>query len=74
MSKCAHCKKKGHYKAECRKMKYDLEKKGKDGFKKKSAEALHVKVIRAESDDDDEHIYLFMAQMLQEQKAEVVER
>ena len=42
-------------------MKYDFEKKGKGGFKKKSAEALHVKVARAESDDDDKHIYLFMA-------------
>ena len=55
-------------------MKYDLEEKGEGGSKKKPAEALHVKVVRAESDDDDEHIHLFMAQMLQEQKVEVVER
>jgi len=74
LGKCAYCKKKGHYKAECRKMKHDLEEKGEDGSGKKSAEALHAKVARAESDDDDEHIYLFMAQMLQEQKAEVAER
>jgi len=42
-------------------MKHDLKKKGKGGSKKKSVEALHVKVARAESDDDNKHIYLFMA-------------
>jgi len=47
-------------------MKHDLEKKGKGGSKKKSVKALHVKVARAESNDDNEYIYLFMAQMLQE--------
>ena len=66
LGKCAYCKKKGHYKAECRKIKYDLEEKGKGRFKKKPAETLHTKVARAESDDDNEHIHLFMAQMLQE--------
>ena len=55
-------------------MKRDLEEKGEGGSEKKSTEALHMKVARAESDDDDEHIHLFMAQMLQEQKAEVAER
>ena len=55
-------------------MKYDLEEKGEGGSKKKPAEALHAKVAWAESDDDNEHIYLFMAQMLQEQKVEVAER
>jgi len=64
--KCAYCKKKGHYKTKCRKMKHDLEEKGEDGSKKKLAEALHVKVARAENDNNDEHIHLFMAQMLQE--------
>ena len=54
-------------------MKHDLEEKGKGGSEK-SAEALRAKVARAESDDNDEHIHLFMAQMLQEQKAEIVER
>ena len=44
MDKCAYCKKKGHYKAEYRKMKYDLEEKGEGGSKKKPAEALHAKV------------------------------
>ena len=42
-------------------MKCDLKKKGKGGSKKKSAEILHVKIARAESDNDDKHIYLFMA-------------
>jgi len=55
-------------------MKCDLEEKGEGESEKKSAEALHAKVTRAESNDDDEHIYLFMAQMLQEQKTEVAER
>ena len=66
LSKCIYCKKKGHYKAECRKMKHDLKEKDEDGSEKKSAKALHAKVARAESNDDDEHIHLFMAQMLQE--------
>jgi len=74
LGKCAYCKKKGHYKAKCRKMKHDLKEKGEDRSEKKSAEALHVKIARAESDDNDEHIHLFMAQMLQEQKAKVAER
>jgi len=74
LGKCAYCKKKGHYKAECRKMKCDLEEKGEGGSEKKSAETLHVKVARAESDNNNEHIHLFMAQMLQEQKVEVAER
>jgi len=73
LGKCAYCKKKGHYKTECRKMKHNLEEKDEGGSEKKSAEALHVKIARAESDDDDKHIHLFMAQMLQEQKAEVAE-
>ena len=42
-------------------MKHDLKEKGKGGSKKKPAEALHAKVARAESDNYDEHIYLFMA-------------
>jgi len=61
LNKYAYCKKKGHYKAECRKMKHDLEEKGEGRSKKKSTEALHAKVARAESNDDDEHIHLFMA-------------
>jgi len=61
LGKHAYCKKKSHYKAECRKLKYDLEEKGEGGSKKKPAEALHAKVARAESDNDDEHIHLFMA-------------
>jgi len=72
--KCTYCKKKGHYKAECRKMKHDLEEKDKGRSEKKLAEVLHAKVVRAESDNDNEHIHLFMAQMLQERKAEVAER
>ena len=44
-------------------MKHDLKEKDKGGSEK-SAEALRAKVARAESDDDDEHIHLFMAQML----------
>ena len=72
--KCTYCKKKGHYKAECRKMKRDLKEKDEGRSEKKPAETLHVKVARAESDDDDEHIHLFMAQMLQKQKTEVAER
>ena len=74
MSKCAYCKKKGHYKAKCRKMKRNLEEKGKGGSEKKPAETLHAKVARTESDDDDKHINLFIAQILQERKAEVAER
>jgi len=74
LGKCAYCKKKNHYKAEYRKIKHNLKEKGEDGSKKKPAEALHAKVARAESDDDDEHIHLFMAQMLQKQKAEMAER
>ena len=74
LDKCAYCKKKGHYKAECKKIKHDLEKKDKGGSEKKSAKVLRAKVARVESDDDDEHIHLFIAQMLQEQKAEVAER
>jgi len=65
LDKCAYCKKKGHYKAECRKIKHDLKEKDEDGSEKKPSEALHAKVARAESDNDDEHIHLFMAQMLQ---------
>ena len=42
--------------------------------KKKPAKALHMKVVRAESNNDNEHIHLFMAQMLWKQKAEVAER
>ena len=45
-------------------MKRDLKKKGEDRFEKKPSEALHAKVARAESDNNNEHIYLFMAQML----------
>ena len=74
LGKCAYYKKKSYYKTECRKMKHDLEEKDKGGFEKKSTEALRAKVARAESDNDDKHIHLFMAQMLQEQKAEVAER
>ena len=74
MGKCAYCKKKCHYKAKYRKIKCDLEKKDKGRSEKKPAEALHAKVVRAESDNDNEHIHLFMAQMLQKQKAEVAER
>jgi len=55
-------------------MKCNLKEKGEGRSEKKSAEALHMKVVRAESDDDNEHIHLFMAQILQEQKAEVAER
>ena len=40
--------------------------KDEDGSEKKFAKALRAKVARAESNDDDEHIHLFMAQMLQE--------
>ena len=64
LGKCAYCKKKSHYKVECKKMKHDLEEKDEGGSEKKSAEALRVKVARAESNDNDEHIHLFMAQML----------
>jgi len=39
-----------------------------------NTEAFHAKIVRAESDDNNEHINLFMAQMLQEQKIEMVER
>jgi len=46
-------------------MKCNLEEKGEGGSEKKPTEALHAKVARAESDDNDEHIHLFMAQMLQ---------
>jgi len=42
-------------------LKYDLEEKDEGGSEKKPAEALHAKVARAESDNDDEHIHLFMA-------------
>ena len=66
LGKCAYCKKKDHYKAKCRKMKYDLKEKDEDGFEKKSAKVLHAKVARAESDDNNEYIHLFMAQILQE--------
>ena len=38
--------------------------KDKGGSKKKSAEVFHAKIARAESDDDDEHIHLFKAQIL----------
>ena len=72
--KCTYCKKKDYYKTKYRKIKYDLEEKGEGGFEKKFAEAFHAKIVRAESDDDNEHIYLFMAQMLQERKIEMVER
>jgi len=46
-------------------MKRDLEEKGEGGSEKKPAEALHAKVARAESDDNNEHIHLLMTQMLQ---------
>jgi len=55
-------------------MKHNLEEKGEDGSEKKPTKALHVKVAKVESNDDDDYIHLFMAQMLQEQKAEVAER
>ena len=45
-------------------MKYDLEEKGKGGSEKKPAETLHAKVARVESDNSNEHIHLFIAQML----------
>ena len=66
LGKCVYCKKKGHYKAKCRKMKHDLKEKGEGGSEKKSAEALYTKIARAESDNDNEYIHLFMAQILQE--------
>jgi len=47
-------------------MKHNLKEKGEGGSEKKSAEALHAKIARAESDNDNEHIHLFMAQILQE--------
>jgi len=62
--KCAYCKKKGYYKAKCRNIKHDLEEKGEGGSKKKPAKALHAKIARVESDNGNEHIYLFMAQIL----------
>ena len=74
MGKYAYCKKKDHYKAEYRKIKCDFEEKDEDGSKKKPAETLHAKVARAESNNNNKHIHLFIAQMLQKQKAEVVER
>jgi len=74
LGKCTYYKKKGHYKAECRKIKRNLKEKDEGGSKKKLAEVLHAKVTRVESDDDNKHIYLFIAQILQKQKAEVVER
>ena len=46
-------------------MKYNLKEKDEGRSEKKPAEALYVKVARAESNNDDEHIHLFMAQMLQ---------
>ena len=55
-------------------MKCNLEEKDEGGSEKKPAEALHAKVARAESDDDNEHIHLFIAQMLQEQKAGMAEK
>ena len=55
-------------------MKRDLEEKGEGGSEKKPAEALHAKVARAESDDNNEHIHLLMTQMLQKWKAEMAER
>jgi len=61
LGKCTYCKKKGHYKAECRKMKCDLKEKDEGRSEKKPAKAFHTKVARAESDNDDEHIHLFMA-------------
>ena len=64
MGKCTYCKKKDHYRAEYRKMKCDLKEKGEGGSKKKPVETLHVKVAKAKSDDDNEHIHLFMAQIL----------
>ena len=64
MGKCVYCKKKDHYKAECRKMKCDFEEKDEDGSEKKPAEVLHTKIARAESDNNNEHIHLFIAQML----------
>ena len=74
LGKCTYCKKKDYYKAKYRKMKHDLKEKGEGGSEKKPAEALYVKVERVESDNNNEYIHLFMAQILQEQKAEVVER
>jgi len=73
--KCTYYKKKkGHYKTKCRKIKHDFEKKGEGRSEKKPAEALHMKVVRVESNNDNEHIHLFMAQILWKQKAEVAER
>jgi len=46
-------------------MKHDLKEKGEGRSEKKPAKTLHVKIVKAESDNDDEHIHLFMAQMLQ---------
>ena len=74
LGKYTYCKRKGHYKAECRKIKCNLKEKGEGRSEKKPAKALHTKVARAESDNDNEHIHLFIAQMLQEQKAKVAER
>jgi len=45
-------------------MKHNLEEKDEDRSEKKPAEVLYVKIARAESDDDNKHIHLFMAQML----------
>jgi len=42
-------------------MKCNLKEKGEGRSKKKLAEILHAKVTRVESDDDNKHIYLFMA-------------
>ena len=74
MGKCAYCKKKDHYKAKCKKIKRNLEEKDEGRSEKKPAEALYAKVAKAESNNNNEHIHLFIAQMLQEQKAEVAER
>ena len=65
LGKYVYCKKKDHYKAKCRKMKHNLEEKDEDGSEKKPAKILYVKIARAESDNDNKHIHLFMAQMLQ---------
>ena len=45
-------------------MKCDFEEKDEDGSEKKPAEVLHTKIARAESDNNNKHIHLFIAQML----------
>ncbi len=68
--KCAHCKKLGHKKEECRKLKAELEAKQKEDIAKKGDLNAKVATVR----DDDTILRIYVADVLEARKSDMVTR